>query len=307
MSKIYIIGVGAIGSALAVVLQRHQREVMLVRASEEVPPSTRRIEVLLKDGLNIVEEIAVCSLKDVVDFDGIVVVATKSYGNERLAGLLKDKTRGVPVVIMQNGLGVEEAFLQAGSGNVYRCVLFATSQYNGSGQVVFKPVVASPVGVVDGRGDMLEGIVEAIHTAVFPFVSVLDVRETVWAKTITNCVFNSICPLLETDNGIFHRNEEALALAKKMIGECVAVAELEGIALSAEEVTGRLLMISKASDGQLISTLQDIRNKRPTEIDTLNFAVARVAAARGVEGKVEVTRAMGEMTRLKSVLATIGT
>ncbi|WP_431214664.1 ketopantoate reductase family protein [Puia sp. P3] len=298
MSNIYIIGAGTIGRALAGVLRRHRRDVVLVRASEAVPPSLLRLRVVY-EGVPIEEEVAVCGLQDVVRFDGVVVVATKSYGNAALAGVLKDKVGDSPVVIMQNGLGVEDAFLREGIGNVYRCVLFATSQYQEDGGVVFKPVTASPIGVVDGRADILSSVVDAINTPVFPFAGTPDITPIAWSKTIANCVFNSVCPLLETDNGIFHRNEEALGLARKIIAECVAVAELEGIRISAEEVTARLLLISKASDGQLISTLQDIRSGRPTEIDTLNFAVARAAEAKGRD--VPVTKALGELVRLKSL------
>jgi len=300
MSKTYIIGAGAIGRALAVILHRHQREVVLVRASEVVPATTQRIEVLLNDGVSISEEIAVWALRDIARLDGIIVVATKSYGNFQVADMLKGKVGGAPLVVLQNGLGVEDAFLQAGLPDVYRCVLFATSQYRDDGKVVFKPVTASQVGVVAGSRKVLEEVVAAINTPVFPFAGTEDIRTVVWTKTIANCVFNSVCPLLETDNGIFHRSEEALGLAKRMIAECVAVAELEGVRLSVEEVTDRLLLISKASDGQLISTLQDIRNKRQTEIDSLNFAVARVAEAHGRE--VLITKALGELTKLKSML-----
>ncbi|MBS1603091.1 MAG: 2-dehydropantoate 2-reductase [Bacteroidetes bacterium] len=300
MSNIYIIGAGTIGKALAVILQRHGRDVVLVRASEVVPAARQGIEVVLSDGSLVGQELEVRALRDIARLDGIVVVATKSYGNDAIAAVLKDKVVGSPVVIMQNGLGVEDPFLGVGLSNVYRCVLFATSQYGDDGRVVFKPVTASQVGVIAGRRDMLEEAVAAINTPDFPFAATEDIKTVVWTKTIANCVFNSVCPLLETDNGIFHRSTEALELARRMIAECIAVAELEGVRLSAEEVTGRLLQISKASDGQLISTLQDIRNRKPTEIDTLNFAVARAAASHGLEAPV--TLALGELTRLKSML-----
>ncbi|MBS1663256.1 MAG: 2-dehydropantoate 2-reductase [Bacteroidetes bacterium] len=302
MKKIYIIGGGTIGRALAVVLQRHQRDVVLVRASQEAPAATEKIRVYLNDGSEIMEEVAVSSPGVIPVFDGVVVLTTKSYGNEGIAETLTGKTGRSPVVILQNGLGVEEPFLRAGFDLLYRCVLFATSQYKDKGDVTFKPVTASPIGVVEGRAELLEEIVAALHTPVFPFAASGEIRKIVWTKTIANCVFNSVCPLLETDNGVFHRNPEALRLAKEMIAECVAVAGLEGIRLSAEEVTERLLLISKSSDGQFISTLQDIRNKRPTEIDTLNFAIARAAAAKGREELAPITKALGELVRLKSGL-----
>lgn len=298
--KIYIIGAGAIGKALAGIQPADRREVTLVRASKKVPPHTERVRVRLSDTTTMEGEFAVTSMDAIPAFEGTIVITTKSYANEQIARQLAGKTGESPIVILQNGLGVEDAFLTSGFKDVYRCVLFATSQINSAFEVSFKPVTASPIGIVRGDRQTLEDLVATINTPTFPFMVSPDINPIIWTKTITNCVFNSICPLLEIDNGIFHRNKEALDLAKKMIAECVEIARLEGIPLSEEEVTERLLMISKASDGQLISTLQDIRNKRPTEIDTLNFAIARMAAARGKE--VTLTKALGEMVRLKSAL-----
>jgi 2-dehydropantoate 2-reductase len=60
-----------------------------------------------------------------------------------------------------------------------------------------------------------------------------------------------------------------------------------------------ILLISRASDGQFISTLQDIRNHRPTEIATLNLAIAGMA---GTEQTIIQTRLLGQLTLLKSQL-----
>jgi 2-dehydropantoate 2-reductase len=60
-----------------------------------------------------------------------------------------------------------------------------------------------------------------------------------------------------------------------------------------------LLLISRSSDGHFISTLQDIRNHRPTEIATLNLAIAGMAAT---EQAAIQTRLLGRLTLLKSQL-----
>jgi 2-dehydropantoate 2-reductase len=108
--------------------------------------------------------------------------------------------------------------------------------------------------------------------------------------------------LLNADNGIFQRNAQALTIAKNVIAECLTVAHASGIMLDGAEVLDGLLLISKASDGQLISTLQDINNKRPTEIDTLNFEIVRIAERLNRGGLVPETRLLGELTAIKSQL-----
>jgi 2-dehydropantoate 2-reductase len=113
-------------------------------------------------------------------------------------------------------------------------------------------------------------------------------------------VFNSVCPLLEIDNGVFHRNAAALEIGKKVIIECVGVANANGITLTLDDVLQNVLTISKMSDGQKISTYQDILNKRETEIETLNFAIAKLGHLSG--HALPVTSLLGEMTKLKSEL-----
>lgn len=298
-NRVYIIGAGTIGCALAVFLRQQGREVLLVRASQQVSPHDEVMEVVLREGGNIRETVGVMALDNVGRFDGLIIITVKAFANPAIAAKLATKAGSSPIVILQNGLGVEDAFIAQGFSDLYRCVLFATSQFDAQGRIVFKPVMASPVGAVRG-GESLSAIVEFLQTPIFPFVSHPDIKQIVWKKTIANCVFNSVCPLLGVDNGIFHRDEAALAIAKEMIGECLSVARLEGIQLSAEEVVENLLQISRLSDGQFISTLQDINQGRPTEIDSLNMAVARIAAERGQGFLTPVTRALGELIRLKS-------
>ena len=62
------------------------------------------------------------------------------------------------------------------------------------------------------------------------------------------------------------------------------------------------MSISRGSQGVLISTLQDIKSGKETEIETLNLAVARIASE--LEPRVEVTKTelLGKMTLLKSCL-----
>jgi 2-dehydropantoate 2-reductase len=49
--------------------------------------------------------------------------------------------------------------------------------------------------------------------------------------------------------------------------------------------------------------LQDIKNKRETEIETLNFAIVNVAKKLNKEHMVTETKLLGELIKLKSELA----
>ncbi len=68
----------------------------------------------------------------------------------------------------------------------------------------------------------------------------------------------------------------------------------------------QLLQISRSSDGQLISTLQDIRNGRETEIEFLNLEMARMAAAQHPRIDLPRTELLGKMTLAKARLHAMG-
>ncbi|MBD0256373.1 MAG: 2-dehydropantoate 2-reductase [Cytophagales bacterium] len=300
---IYIIGAGAIGKALAVFLKLAHKNVILLRGSiDDEPGYNQKLQVELHDKTELEAEIEVGTLSSFPVLEGLVVLTSKSYGNEHLAQALKAKTAHSPIVILQNGLGVEQAFIDHDFPEIYRCVLFVTSQATAPNRIRFKPVSVSRIGIVKGSSTHLNAAIEQLNNPVFPFQAEPDIQTIIWKKAIINSVFNSVCPLLETDNGIFHRDASVLAIAKRVIAECVAVAQAAGIRLSASEVEEGLLLISKSSEGQLISTLQDIRNKRKTEIETLNFAIAGIARRLDKENLVRETKLLGELTKLKSDL-----
>ncbi len=302
-NTIYIIGAGAIGKVLAVFLKIKHKNVVIIRGSIDNKPSyVETIQVELNDKTVYEAEVEVSTLSNFTKLQGLVILTTKSYGNLHLSNLLKDKISNSPIIILQNGLSVEQPFLESGFPEIYRCVLFATSQTISNNKLRFRPVSFSPIGKIKSDNDHVNAIVEQLNTDNFPFRADSNIQTVIWKKAIVNSAFNSICPLLEVDNGIFYREEKVLSIAKRVITECVGIAHEIGIFLSVDEVLESLLLISKFSDGQLISTLQDINNKRKTEIETLNFAIVNVAKKLNKENVVKETKLLGELTKLKSEL-----
>ena len=300
---IYIIGAGAIGKALAVCLVRNGKAVELIRGSVDDGSSyNEKLTLKLKTGQELTAEVKFNCMSNFLELNGLIVLTNKSFGNNELAKKLKEKAINTPIILLQNGLGIEQPFIENNFQEVYRCVLFATSQSISKRAVSYRPVAESPIGIIIQNNTVLETIIKEIDTPEFKFVAEKHLDKIIWKKAIANCVFNSICPLLEVDNGVFHRNTEAFILAKRIIKECVLISKNKGIDLEAKEIEDQVISISRMSDGQFISTLQDIRNKKETEIDTLNFEVYRLALQMNLEKQVQETKLLGELIKLKSEL-----
>ena len=296
---IYIVGAGAIGKALAVFLQSEGRPVILVRGSvDNQPDRENRIKVTNREGEHFHEDIWSKTFSNLDVINGLVVITAKAFANEEIAQNLKHKTGVFSIILLQNGLNIETSF--SDFPEVYRCVLFATSQMMGENEVSFKAVAESPIGQVNGSSSNINYLIEQLNTTHFGFRSENDIRKVVWEKAIMNCAFNAICPILETDNGIFDRNEAIFSLAQEVVAECVNLAGEFGLQLNQNEVEEKLLFVSRRSAGQLISTYEDIRNGRRTEIESLNLAMADLADDIGKPDLVQKTRLLGQMVLKKS-------
>jgi 2-dehydropantoate 2-reductase len=302
--NIYIVGNGVIGKALAVALSLNGKNVVLLRGSVD-GQETFQQRIQVEAGNDPIEaDITISSLSCFDKLNGLIVLANKSFGNELLARKLLSKSEQSPIVFLQNGLHVENSFIALGFTNLYRCVLLATSQTISESRVRFRLVAASPIGIVNGSEETLTSIVNHLTTPVFSFRSEPDIEPIIWKKVISNCVFNSICPLLETDNGVFKRNEAVLEIGKQVIRECITVARKSGIQLTEKEVLDNVLAISELSDGQRISTYQDILNNRQTEIDSMNLAIAIEAERLGIP--VPITTLLGKLIKSKSEMRVRG-
>lgn len=298
---IYILGSGAIGFPLAAYLANAGRTVVAVRTSRnDVPRGT--ITVTVHNGANrISTPVETISLSRLTRLDGTIVITTKSYANKAVARELKDKAAKGPVVIMQNGVGVEKPFLDAHFSPIYRCILYVTSQATSEYEFTFRPITSSPMGIVNGNESGLKKCVEDLTTDGFPFRSEANIQREIWKKAIINSVFNSICPLLDVDNGVFVRDEETANLARALVRECVTLTDRLNMGLGESELMEQIMQISKGSDGQLISTLQDIRIGRETEIEFLNLEIARVAAAMQPRLHLPRIELLGKMILAKSL------
>jgi 2-dehydropantoate 2-reductase len=297
---IYVLGGGSIGLPLAAFLARAGRTVVAVRTSrQDIPAGV--VPVTLRSGDAVLRvPVETISLAELVQLNGTIVVTTKAYANQAIAGALKAKGATGPIIIMQNGVGVEEPFLDALPAPIYRCVLYITSQAVAPHDFSVRPVTASPIGIIRGSDAELQRCVAALTTDSFPFRAEANIQREIWKKAIINAVFNSICPLLDADNGVFARDAAAASLGREIVAECVALTDRLGLELGESEIMEQLRRISERSDGQLISTLQDIRHGRPTEIAFLNLAISQVAAELQPSLSLPRTELLGKMIVVKA-------
>jgi len=69
----------------------------------------------------------------------------------------------------------------------------------------------------------------------------------------------------------------------------VAVIKAKNIGIPYPDPIGRVVEVCKATSGNVASMLQDVLNKKRTEIDAINGAIVREGAALGIPTPVNFT------------------
>ncbi len=111
----------------------------------------------------------------------------------------------------------------------------------------------------------------------------MHARGPQWRKVIFNAATNPIGALTGLTHGRVCEDPELRRLVSGLVDESKAVAAAQGIELDAdpEELIDHAAKPEVAYDHKA-SMLQDVEERRPTEIDYLNGALVRVGEERGV-------------------------
>ena len=215
--------------------------------------------------------------------DLVVVLTKQPHTRAALAAMRAVLDAGCWVLTLQNGLGNQEIIEEVVPRER---ILLGVTTYpadligpghvgsHGAGEIrlmtadgVERPVAAAIAGLLSAGGQ---------HAVVDPQLAV-----AIWSKVAFNCAMNGICAVSGCRVGELGAHPEGRALALDMADEVVAVANKAGIAVDGAKVRAT---VEHALDTHLAhkpSTLQDVLAGRPTEIASINGAVAAVAARVG--------------------------
>lgn len=292
--RILIFGAGAIGSVLGGFLAQAGHDVTLLGRSwhlDAVRQHGLRISGLW--GEHRITRVATATSLDAVaqpETLDWVLVCVKAYQTAEtahaLGALLGSKTF---VCAFQNGLGNYEALIRslAPSRVALGRVIFGAELEPSHARVT---VCADDVliGAPDPAfpREELTRLACALQESGIPARTTTTIIADLWAKVLYNCALNGLSTLLEVPYGKLAARETTKGLMRAIVEEAYRVAEVQRVTLSPSSASAyvQLLFTRLIPDtaAHQPSMLQDIRRSRPTEIDALNGAIARLARDAGI-------------------------
>ncbi|MGO1542941.1 MAG: ketopantoate reductase family protein [Gulosibacter sp.] len=295
--RISVIGLGAVGGALAALLDRAGHEVTAVARPETAAVLSDR-GLTLHGSRGEHNARLMVSASPTSDAE-LVLVAVRSYDTVSALPPHAEAIGEAPVLLLQNGLDGPDIAARilgrdASQGIFAGLALFPATRISRSEVRLTGPGGLRVGAAHPGEHAMAEVIAKVLNDAV-PTVTTTNLRGALWSKLLVNHVnalpaitgtsVQSVCrhPLLRhvlaqaLTDAVLTADAARVRFAGVGVIEPAHVARIRaGRAL--EVVTGRLATAFGIVPNPA-STLQSIRRGQPTEIEDLDGAVVRAAAA----------------------------
>lgn len=294
--KVLIIGAGAIGIAAGCLLKSAGVGVGML-ASEKTAQAIREGGIH-KRGLFGDIDIAAGDVDVFTDYDQLrggydyVIVSAKAFSNAQIAEELEKcgvLGRG-RIVIMQNGIGTEEEYARRFSESAVYNARVITGFERTAPNVSKITVHNAPVliGSVFGcETEAVKPLCDALSRAGLEAETDEEIGKALWAKLLYNTTLNPLGAILGYSYGELYESAHARAIMEQLVAESFAVMNSGGFATyqkTAEEYIALLYnKLIPDTYAHCSSTLQDIRKRQKTEIDTLNGSIVRLGEKFGVD------------------------
>ncbi|MCQ4289401.1 putative 2-dehydropantoate 2-reductase [Pseudomonas stutzeri] len=289
--RIGIIGTGAIGGFYGVMLARAGYDVHFLLRSEyeAVLQGGLRINSTVHGSLHLGAVQAYRSAADMPKCDWLLVGA-KSTSNLELAPLIEEASgEDAKVVVLQNGLGVEEELRQVLPNNVHLLggLCFICAHRSALGVVEHQALGGVNLGYHSGSAAtpeqqraLVEEGVAMFRAAGVDSNAADNLAQARWQKLVWNLPYNGLSVLLDAGTAPLMSNPDSRALVRSIMLEACGAAAACGQPLP-EVLVDRMMMATDHMPDYLPSMYHDHAHGRPLELDAIYAAPLAAAANAG--------------------------
>ena len=270
--KIMVLGAGAIGSLFGGLLSDFGYDVTLVGRAPHV-------KAIKENGLIISgftdKTIEVDATTEPVESD-IIFLTVKSYDTEQAIREIPISKETI-VISIQNGLNnLETIFKYVEKSQIVGGVTSNGSLTLSPGQIRHTGIGYTVIGGLDEEANIAARDIAKLLTDAGIKTEVSEgIMDRIWEKLMINVGINAPAALTGMRNGELPTCEEAKWVMIEAIKEAILVAEKVGINIP-KDMVERVIDVTENTAGNRCSMLQDVANKKRTEIDAINGAIVRM-------------------------------
>ncbi len=303
--NIVIIGPGAMGCLFAGLLVEGGHAVHLLDKRRDRALRIARQGLIIEEGRGArTIPIRATAEAESLKHTDLVVICVKAHDTATTLPELSVLTAGqTRVLTLQNGLGnVEQLAACVAPDRVFAGVTAHGSTLLGIGHVRHAGAGRTRLAALrpEGRTAATE-LAQLLTRAGIRSDTAPDLAPVLWGKLIVNAAIGPVAALSGLPNGQLPEREPWRGLLEQAATEGAAVAARKGIRLPYNDPVGAVFDVCRNTAENFSSMLQDVRRHRKTEIDAINGAIVREAAALAVptpvhEGLVRQIQALSVPT-----------
>ncbi|MEM1518408.1 MAG: 2-dehydropantoate 2-reductase [Nitrososphaerota archaeon] len=285
--EILVVGAGALGLLISGLIAHNGGHVTLYSRRPEA------IEHISKKGIRIItdNEEYVVRVKCIAsiqkdNYYELAIVTVKSYDTETIAKLLAEKLNSQTFVLsLQNGLGNAEILAShLGKERVFPGITTQASTRLGINEVYHAFNGLTIIGEYDGPPtERVRRIADFLSNNGVTCIVSENIWREIWFKVMVNSVINPLTAIMKIKNEGLLKISSIELLIKDILSEIISVAKLYGYEFNLNECYEKIIKIIQDTRNNKSSMLQDIENKRRTEIDSLNGMITKLAEMHGLE------------------------
>jgi len=292
--KIAIIGAGAMGCLYGAKLSESpENEVILIDIWKD------HIEEINKNGLIMEEDgktLHYDKLKGTLDAAdagicdlAIIFVKSTSTKVGVMSNMAVFGTKTIALTL-QNGLGnIDIISDEIGRQNVIGGTTAHGATILGPGRIFHAGSGKTIIGELDGKStNRIMNIADVFVKAGLDTEISNNVMGLIWDKLLVNVGINALTGITGLYNGELLEYPEIETLLEAAVREADLVSAAKGIKLSYLDPVGHTKEVCKATAANKSSMLQDILNKKQTEIDMINGMIVQEGASLGINTPINM-------------------
>ena len=286
--SVAIVGAGAMGCLFAARLALHGAQVTLIDVDSE------RLSVIARDGITLIDNqrtstarVGTAQASEAPPVD-LVLLLTKGTHSAAAIASVAHLAQAKPLALtLQNGIGNAELLAESfGPERVLLGTVHMPADLTGPASVMTHGFGFLELGGFTAAAhDLAPDVASLLRNAEFDAGVADDIKVTVWEKVAFNAALNAPSMVCQVPNAGLD-NEPGRRVARKVVEEAVEVALAVGVAIDCERIWGTVVAALREHAHHKASMLQDREKRRPTEIETINGAISREGARKGISTPV---------------------
>ena len=285
--RIVIFGTGGVGGYFGGRLAQAGEDVTFIARGEHlraIKTSGLRVDSQLGD-FTVFPAKATDDVREVGEVD-LVVVAVKAWQVPEAAREMKPMVGAKTTVLpLQNGVeAVAQLVSELGYENVVGGLCRIFSYVVGPGHIQhvgYKPSIV--IGELDNRRtDRITSIEEVFKRAGLEITVAADIQIALWTKFLFIASFSGIGAIANAPARVIRNDPKWRAQMINAMQEIYALAHARGIKLPANSIENVMASVDSLPEDSTSSMQRDIAAGKPSELESQNGAVVRMARESGV-------------------------